>query len=318
MFQLRRVLEFTPKRIAAGYAVFGGLWIVISDQLVFALFASESSIIFAQMAKGWVFVGLSAVFLLGLTHVREQQLESSRQEVVAASQQLQVLQRIFRHDIRNDMTVIRGFAALIRERSTGADFDPWLREISSTAGDVIDLSEKLRIVNEVDVRDDTSESVDLVSMIEAELEDFETQYPAVTVDTEVPDQLLVSGNWSIRYAISEALQNAMEHHPDPPADRRVQIAVTESDHEVTVDISDNGPGIPEAEVAPVESGIESQLSHGSGVGLWLIDWLCRSNSGSADFETDDGTTVSMTLKQPHRLDTVANRLQNELNPVPTH
>ncbi len=312
MIQLRRILELTPRRIAGGYAVFGIFWILLSDQLVFSIFGTDATSRLLQTIKGWVFVALSAALILGLTRVREQQLAASEQRAIRAGQQLQVLHRIFRHNVRNDMTVIRGFASLIRERNTEAEFDPWLREVSETARDVIGMSEKLQIVNDVDIGEAQDKPVDMVSVLEAELERFETRYPEVTVKTELPDQLFVSAGWTIQYVIREALQNAMDHHTDPPADRRITITAEKKISDVTIEISDNGPGIPEDEIAPIESGTESPLSHGSGVGLWIISWLCRSFDGSVRFETDDGTTVSFTLERAAPFEQVTGRVQHEL------
>ncbi|MDR5656161.1 HAMP domain-containing sensor histidine kinase [Halodesulfurarchaeum sp. HSR-GB] len=313
MFHVRRVLEFTPRRMASGYAVFGSLWVLLSDRIVFATVAAESTLALVQTIKGWVFVGLSATLILGLTRVRERQLEDSRHRAITASQQLQVLHRIFRHNVRNDITVIRGYSQLLQEQFETDRAAAWLEQIRETAGQVIDTSEKLRIVSEVEVSEDR-DVVDLVSIVDGELARFESQFPGVEVTRDLPERLPVQADTSIQYAIREALENAMEHHPDPPAERQISVTGDTSIGAATIEITDNGPGIPVDEVEPIESGDESQLSHGSGVGLWLIAWICQNYGGRVVFEPADGTTVALSFERADPIDEATDRLYGELTP----
>ncbi len=48
------------------YAIFAGLWILLSDKLVQFLFSSPEQIILASMLKGWLFVGVSSLLLYNL------------------------------------------------------------------------------------------------------------------------------------------------------------------------------------------------------------------------------------------------------------
>ncbi|MDZ7731370.1 MAG: ATP-binding protein [Natrialbaceae archaeon] len=61
-------------------------------------------------------------------------------------------------------------------------------------------------------------------------------------------------------------------------------------------IVDNGPGIPDHELAVLDEGEETPLQHGSGLGLWLVYWLVDKSNGSLEFETgEDGTSVTCLL-----------------------
>jgi PAS domain S-box-containing protein len=55
-------------RLAVAYAVFGVLWIVVSDALVSRLTSDPAELTSLQTAKGWLFVGLSAAVLASLVH----------------------------------------------------------------------------------------------------------------------------------------------------------------------------------------------------------------------------------------------------------
>jgi signal transduction histidine kinase len=306
MTRLGRLWRLTPGRIAGGYVLFGVAWIGVSDQVVLALFETESTRLTAQTVKGWVFVGLSALLIFGLSSVREQQLKRARQRALAASQQLQVLHRVFRHNIRNDMTVIRGYAQLLHDRVDEDAVNQWANRVLETATEIIELSEKLQVVGDVD--DEPDGTVDLVVIVETELDQFRNKYPGVDLSVALPERALVAGTWTVQYAVREALENAMEHHPAAPGDRQIGVALATSDGTATLEIADDGPGIPRAEIAPIEAGEEKPLSHGSGVGLWLIAWLCEKNGGSVAFPAGEHTTVALRLPRVEPVEEVASAL----------
>jgi len=64
----------------------------------------------------------------------------------------------------------------------------------------------------------------------------------------------------------------------------------------TLIIADNGPGISDHETAVLNRDKETDLQHGSGIGLWLVKWGTESFGGAVIFETDGtGTRVRITL-----------------------
>jgi signal transduction histidine kinase len=63
-------------------------------------------------------------------------------------------------------------------------------------------------------------------------------------------------------------------------------------------VADDGPGIPEQELAAIRKGTELPLEHGSGLGLWMVHWIVTRHDGTIDIAVSEtGTTVSITL--PH-------------------
>jgi PAS domain S-box-containing protein len=65
---------------------------------------------------------------------------------------------------------------------------------------------------------------------------------------------------------------------------------------VEISISDDGLGLAQHEIDVFESGSETPLTHGSGLGLWLVYWIVTNHDGSIDAtSSDDGTTVTVTV-----------------------
>jgi signal transduction histidine kinase len=65
---------------------------------------------------------------------------------------------------------------------------------------------------------------------------------------------------------------------------------------VEIAVTDDGPGIPDGQVAVLEAGAETQHVHGDGIGLWLVHWATSTLRGSVTFEaTGDGSRVRLQL-----------------------
>jgi len=104
-------------------------------------------------------------------------------------------------------------------------------------------------------------------------------------------------------AISELVENAITandtEHPS------VQISVSQADERwVEVCVSDTGPGLPDMEEDLLETGEETPLSHGQGLGLWMVRSLVTRAGGSISVETSgDGSEITLKLPtQPARED----------------
>jgi len=76
----------------------------------------------------------------------------------------------------------------------------------------------------------------------------------------------------------------------------VRVRVEARPDAVVVVVEDDGPGVPEGELAVVETGEETALDHGSGLGLWLATWATERIGADLSFEIgDDGTTATLSL-----------------------
>jgi len=73
------------------------------------------------------------------------------------------------------------------------------------------------------------------------------------------------------------------------------VSVTSTPAGCRVVISDDGPGIPAAELDSLAAGTETDLQHGRGLGLWQLKWGVDALNGDLAFETDAGTTVRIEL-----------------------
>lgn len=203
----------------------------------------------------------------------------------------QVLFRVFRHNIRNDLNVIAGYAELIRDASEG-EIAEWVAGLENKANRVVNQAEKVRYIEEVFSYDRTAPWA-VRSEIEQVLGDYRGD-PNVTITADVED-IDVDVHPRFDLAVRELVDNAITHHvSDEPV--AVSIYTERTDGQITLVVEDNGPGLPADEIEVLRAEEETDLEHGSGTGLWLIHWIISRSGGDLSVEVlDGGTRVRVRL-----------------------
>jgi PAS domain S-box-containing protein len=206
-------------------------------------------------------------------------------------QRLEVFNRVLRHNLRNHLDVIKAHAEAV-----GDEHGERILEAANRLGTT---GERARAVDRIMAREFDPESITLGEFVDAALVragSGETDGTAPTADettvtTDVPaDAALVTDRAALRAAVDAALENAVEY-----ARSRVSVGVDRAGDDYVIEVSDDGPGIPAAELDALRRGTETDLRHGRGLGLWQIRWGVDKLDGRLSFETDDGTTVRITI-----------------------
>ena len=206
-------------------------------------------------------------------------------------QRLAVLSRILRHNLRNSATIIQGYA------DNTETVDDATTAVHNEAAALIDLADRARQFDQLLANADNQQSVALRNVIGEALggDRWATADPAFEVDVAIEDPIQTNPEL-LQVIIEELVDNAVEHTETERPTIRIEAYRT-GDRHYELFVSDNGPGIPESELAPLKNGTETALVHGSGLGLWLVTWGVRHLGGTIDYETaDDGGAIArMTL-----------------------
>jgi signal transduction histidine kinase len=236
-------------------------------------------------------VGSGGLLYGAVTHHRRR-AETARRDLETSNQQLQVLSRVFRHNVRNDLNVIQGYTDLLADRIDDERSRECLETIRQTTDDVVDISEKLRVVEDASA-EPSDGRVDLVDAVHEAVEVVDADGAAVTVET--PSEAWIRADDSVAFPIREVFENAVTHNDG--ATRRVAATIRENGTTTCLEVTDNGPGIPPEERAVLQAEEETPLSHASSIGLWLVKWMCETQGGTVRFDaTDDGTTVRLRFE----------------------
>ena len=210
--------------------------------------------------------------------------------------QLQVLDNLLRHNLRNAMNVILGNAALAREYGND-DVKSWMDTTIETGTDLLDTVEKERRI--VDTLVDAGDPVPtgLSAVLEDALADVRSRYPDATIEADIPEAVSVNAVPELQDAIRELLENAIEHAGCRP---EIELRVEPEPGSVSVLIRDNAPQIPGNEIEPLFGETDSSaVYHGTGLGLWLVYWIVDICDGTLGFgRTTDDTGNVVTVRLP--------------------
>jgi PAS domain S-box-containing protein len=208
---------------------------------------------------------------------------------------ISVINRVLRHNLRNEMTLISGYAEMLVEELDD-DLAAKAELIETTADRLLDLSESAQRIEANRDLSPELEPIDVAPLVERVLTQLETRYPDASVSSELPETAVAETLPRVEVALWELLDNAAKHGGDP-ASIAVETAV--EDAQVRITIADEGPGIPEIERTVLQSGEETPLAHGRGLGLWLAYWIVTNLEGQLDvIEAEAGTTVEIRLPGP--------------------
>jgi signal transduction histidine kinase len=220
-----------------------------------------------------------------------------------SQQQATVLNRILRHNLRNELTVILGRAQLLAD--VDGDFDAGT--VTDNAETVVSSASALQkltsytkdISDMIGTHQVAQHRHELVGLLEAKIDDLSEVYPAAAFHLDAPGDRPVTAAPKLELAIEHVLTNAVEHNDGESP--RVEITVRspiETDGYVRVTVADDGPGIPDQEREVLLEGDEEPLKHGSGLGLWLVNWIVTRSGGYIEFDENDPRGSRVTLNLP--------------------
>ena len=214
-------------------------------------------------------------------------LEQFIEERKQREQRLEVFNRLLRHNLRNRLDVIRSHTEQLADQTDGNDAEAVLAATDRLAS----IGTRARRIDRLMARDPDPTVVDLTSMVPSLLSQITSD--DVTVDTEFPPTATLRTDPEIlRTTLTSPLENAVKYAESSVT---VSIAPTPDREGYRIAISDDGPGIPAVELESLAAGTETSLQHGRGLGLWQLRWGIDALGGDLSFETDDGTTVNITL-----------------------
>lgn len=206
-------------------------------------------------------------------------------------QLVQLLNRILRHNLRNDMNAARGWADTIETADPGAAREAGAR-IRRICQGLIDLTGHARDLERNARRPHDPRRLAPTELIDDLTRTHREQYPHATITTRVGTDRGICAGTEVRTALSELLTNAIKHNPRP--EPRVEVAVQDSGRWVEIEVIDNGDGINGMEAGVVAAGTETAMDHGSGLGLWLINWVVTRYGGSFRIAARDGDEPGTT------------------------
>jgi len=221
-------------------------------------------------------------------------LTRAQRDIERHEQRLTVVNRVLRHNIRNELNIVQGVLQLLADT---ADLQDTNRERLATALEhtdaVIAMAEKARHVQET-ISTSSVAPRNLNAAIEQAVRDVEATHPDADVDLSGERDIKVLADQHLETAIHEALTNGIIHQDrdDPTVSLSVSTAQTDT---VQIEVRNRGT-IPEPDLTTLDRGEETQLEHASGLGLWLIKWIVENAHGELEFSHGDDERVTIRIE----------------------
>lgn len=218
-------------------------------------------------------------------------LSEANRQVERHEQRLSIVNRILRHNVRNELNVVLGNLALLEETvALGDEARDRLSAAEEHATQVVELAEKARFIEET-IADPTLRPTELPATVEDVLDRLEADHPDVrfSVVGECDDPVVAVER--IDVALLELAENAIRHQEADPPTVTFELAETERDVSV-LSVRNPGEPIPDVDQEAVLTGRETATRHSRGLGLWIVKWLVENSHGSLAFtESEDGECV---------------------------
>ena len=208
------------------------------------------------------------------------------------------------HELRTPLTAIRGFAELHRQGAVvGEDKTKELiTRIEKESIRMTSLVEDLLLLARLDQsRELTADPVDLNTLITEVVASARAAGPDHPIEVKLGESEIVVLGDSLRIhqVIANLLANARTH---TPIGTKIVITAEQGINETTVSVSDNGPGLSQADQekiferfyradpARVRNSIE-----GSGLGLSIVDAVMSAHGGYVSVKSKLGEGSTFTL-----------------------
>ena len=234
-----------------------------------------------------------------ITHFVAIESESTSRRI--REQQLGVLNRILRHNLRNSLTVIESHATLLRDTLDDPEQERSIATIQNHVEKLAATSDKVATVRSLFQTEPRTDAVcDIATLLPGIEAAVREEHPDVNLTVTCPETVTVSADQRVVLALEEAVENAIVHNDSQPPAVSVVVTVPDGNESVEIEIVDDGPGLPEEQYARLGTTAETPREHGSGIGLWMIHWIVTTFGGEVSIEprASRGTRVSLRLPAP--------------------
>ena len=258
--------------------------------------------------RDWTDDEIAALTDLTGAAIAEVRLRFLAQDLEIANETLRDMIATTTHDIRNPLSVIVGFAGLLRtEGGLSAEdtqeFADLIHDAATQAnrlvGDLLEIS-KL----EAGVVESRPAALDLVSIVEAAR--HQSGGPIAIDDVPVDLKVWADSDHLCRI-LTNLLTNAKKYGSPP-----FSVSAEEVGDRVLIHVSDEGGGVPPEFVPHLfekfTRSTEAKMSatEGTGLGLTIVSELARTNGGSVWYEPNTPRGSRFIVELPS-LDATANR-----------
>lgn len=254
----------------------------------------------------------AAISASGLTADGNDILLVTLRDITRQSQlrtQIDLLGRVLRHNLRNDLNVVMGWLETIKADTTDSTIAAYAADGTEKCRELYRITENTRKLNEIiqEEQQRHKTQTDLIPLVKTTVERFEQEYPSARIETDMPTAATARVDNRFQWAIEELVENALIHTDEDPPTVQIQVVgdpnvdTKTSKEWVTLTVADTGPEIPASELQVLnDDSTRTALAHGSGLGLWVVSQLVQLFEGEfvIDQPADGPFMTKITIRLP--------------------
>jgi len=127
-------------------------------------------------------------------------------------QRLDVLNRVLRHNVRNEMSIIHNYADIIKDFTDDDQLESAAETVLDAGSELIALSDKARQIRSAFDEADRRHGFDAADLVADAVEDIGGEFPDAEFGHSVPEDITVVGLPALDMALENVLENACEHN----------------------------------------------------------------------------------------------------------
>lgn len=232
-------------------------------------------------------------------HEKTKELESANEEL------MQYAYRVS-HDLKGPISTTKGLAHFILEDIEGDD----INEARDNTRKIISMMERLEYnvksmldLARADLEDGEARPVDLRALLHEICEGLSAYSAHAGVDIKdcLDVRHLKSQPVRLRQIMENLIANSIRYHAPERAEKYVHVHSLETDAGVTIEVEDNGRGIPREAGDRIFDRFTrfNKDSVGSGLGLAIVKKNVEALSGQIDVSSSKaGTSIRVTVPNP--------------------
>lgn len=208
-------------------------------------------------------------------------------------QHIDVIHRVMRHNMRNDLSKLRGWAQQMSEEPEPSTRAEHLATLERIFDKWESMTDRVKQIRQASRQSNKVAGVNPGSLIEDAVAPINEQYPTATISTDIS----VDASTQVPAILLDAVRELVENAAKADTDATINLEVTPAENEwVELCVCDDGPGLPEIEAHALETGNETDLDHGQGLGLWMVRMITTQVGGDISVELNEkGTEINLHI-----------------------
>lgn len=213
-------------------------------------------------------------------------------------QYLRNIDKLLHHTLRNQLAIIKGNIELLQSELADSDTNR-ADTIEQAADELLSTFETHHHITNFVTAEQSSRQFDVVPILEEILQTKRETHPEVTLTSNLPETATIWAVQGIAKALEELVINAIVHNDN--SEPAVEVSCEMYDSTIEIQITDNGPPLPEME-QKVLTGKQAVSStyHSEGLGLWFVYWVVIRSGGTLSFSANHprGNVITVELLRP--------------------